>query len=74
MKGSAFVPGHITGFFEIFDHEDSIKAGSRGAGVVLDKGVYHLQIAGAKHVFLANMVDFGSVYRCRSTADNGKTE
>ncbi len=40
MKGSAFVPGHITGFFEIFDHENSIKAGSRGAGVVLDKGVY----------------------------------
>lgn len=40
MKGSAFVPGHITGFFEIFDHEDSIKAGSRGAGIVLDKGVY----------------------------------
>ena len=40
MKGSAFVPGHITGFFEIVDHEDSIKAGSRGAGIVLDKGVY----------------------------------
>jgi pantoate kinase len=40
MKGSAFVPGHITGFFEIIDHENSIKAGSRGAGVVLDKGVY----------------------------------
>lgn len=40
MKGSAFVPGHITGFFEIFDNKNSIKAGSRGAGVVLDKGVY----------------------------------
>lgn len=40
MKGSAFVPGHITGFFEIFDSEDPGKAGSKGAGVVLDKGVY----------------------------------
>lgn len=40
MKGSAFVPGHITGFFEIIDNDNSIKAGSKGAGVVLDKGVY----------------------------------
>jgi pantoate kinase len=40
MRGSAFVPGHITGFFEIFDDVDSIKAGSKGAGIVLDKGVY----------------------------------
>ncbi|MBU2559633.1 kinase, partial [archaeon] len=40
MKGSAFVPGHITGFFEIFENDDPVKAGSRGAGVVLDKGVY----------------------------------
>ncbi len=40
MHGSAFVPGHITGFFEIFDDTDPIKAGSKGAGLVLDKGVY----------------------------------
>jgi pantoate kinase len=40
MKGNAFVPGHITGFFEIFDDRNPIKAGSKGAGVVLDKGVY----------------------------------
>jgi pantoate kinase len=40
MKGSAFVPGHITGFFEIFENDDPVKAGSRGAGVVLGKGVY----------------------------------
>lgn len=40
MKGSAFVPGHITGFFEIFEDRDAVKAGSRGAGIVLDKGVY----------------------------------
>ena len=40
MQGSAFVPGHITGFFEIFDDSDPIKAGSKGSGLVLDKGVY----------------------------------
>lgn len=39
MKYSVFVPSHITGFFEIVDHPDPLKRGSRGAGVVLDRGV-----------------------------------
>ncbi len=39
MKCSVFVPSHITGFFEIVDHPDPLKRGSRGAGVVLDRGV-----------------------------------
>lgn len=39
MKCSVFVPSHITGFFEIIDHENPLKKGSRGAGVVMDKGV-----------------------------------
>jgi len=39
MKCSVFVPSHITGFFEIVDHPDPLKKGSRGAGVVLDRGV-----------------------------------
>lgn len=39
MKSSVFAPSHITGFFEIIDHVDPLKKGSRGAGVVLDKGV-----------------------------------
>lgn len=34
-----FVPGHITGFFEIREHDDLLKTGSRGCGVVLDQGV-----------------------------------
>ena len=34
-----FVPAHITGFFEIRDHDDPLKTGSRGGGVVLDAGV-----------------------------------
>lgn len=39
MKCSVFVPSHITGFFEIIDNDNSLKKGSRGAGVVMDKGV-----------------------------------
>lgn len=34
-----FVPGHITGFFEIFPHENPVLMGSRGAGIALDEGV-----------------------------------
>lgn len=36
---SVFVPSHITGFFEIVDGPDPLKKGSKGAGLVLDKGV-----------------------------------
>jgi pantoate kinase len=39
MKSSVFTPAHITGFFQIIDHSNPLKMGSRGAGVVLDKGV-----------------------------------
>ncbi len=34
-----FVPAHLTGFFEIRSQDDPLKTGSRGAGIVLDKGV-----------------------------------
>ncbi len=39
MKCSVFAPSHITGFFEIIDHEEPLKRGSCGAGVAMDKGV-----------------------------------
>ena len=39
MNCSIFVPSHITGFFEIVNNKDPLKKGSRGAGVVMDKGV-----------------------------------
>jgi pantoate kinase len=39
MKCSIFVPSHITGFFEIIDNHNPLYKGSRGAGVVMDKGV-----------------------------------
>ncbi|WP_458453975.1 pantoate kinase [Methanobrevibacter sp.] len=39
MSNSVFVPGHITGFFTIENHEISLKNGSCGAGFLLTKGV-----------------------------------
>jgi pantoate kinase len=36
---TAFVPGHITGFFSSHPDDDPTKAGSRGAGVTLAEGV-----------------------------------
>ncbi len=39
MKCSVFSPSHITGFFEIVDHQNPMERGSRGAGVCMDKGV-----------------------------------
>ena len=39
MSNSVFVPGHITGFFTIENHEISLKNGSCGAGFLLSDGV-----------------------------------
>lgn len=39
MECSIFTPSHITGFFQIIDNINPLKKGSRGAGVVMDKGV-----------------------------------
>lgn len=36
---TAFVPGHITGFFSTHPDDDPTKAGSRGAGLTLSDGV-----------------------------------
>jgi pantoate kinase len=36
---SAFVPGHVTGFFSVHRAEDPSLSGSRGAGVALSDGV-----------------------------------
>ncbi|MFP9191792.1 pantoate kinase [Natronosalvus vescus] len=38
-EATAFVPGHITGFFSAHPNDDPTKAGSRGAGVTLTDGV-----------------------------------
>ena len=39
MSNSVFVPGHITGFFTVDDHDISLKKGSCGAGFLLSEGV-----------------------------------
>ena len=36
---TAFVPGHVTGFFTVDRDDDPTKAGSRGAGLALEDGV-----------------------------------
>ncbi|MFQ5552905.1 MAG: pantoate kinase, partial [Thermoplasmata archaeon] len=38
-KGRAFCPGHLTAFFQMCPHEDPMRAGSRGAGLCLTRGV-----------------------------------
>lgn len=39
MAASAFVPGHVTGFFSVHRHDDPERAGSRGGGLALSDGV-----------------------------------
>ena len=39
MSNSVFVPGHITGFFTIENHEIKLKNGSCGVGFLLSEGV-----------------------------------
>ena len=39
MHNSVFVPGHITGFFTIEEHNISLKKGSCGVGFLLSNGV-----------------------------------
>jgi pantoate kinase len=39
MEVSVFIPAHITGFFTICNNEDSLKKGSCGGGLLIDKGV-----------------------------------
>ena len=38
LKGRAYSPSHITGFFEIVDNVNPLATGSRGAGVCLEAG------------------------------------
>ena len=38
-EATAFVPGHVTGFFSAHPDDDPTKAGSRGAGLTLTDGV-----------------------------------
>ncbi len=39
MRARVFCPGHITGLFEMCEHEDVMTCGSRGAGLSISLGV-----------------------------------
>lgn len=39
MRAKAFCPGHITGLFQVCQHEDVMTCGSRGAGLSISLGV-----------------------------------
>lgn len=38
MRAAAFCPGHITGFFQICEHDEILRTGSRGAGMCITLG------------------------------------
>ncbi|WP_406658004.1 pantoate kinase [Methanolobus sp. ZRKC2] len=38
-SAKAFAPAHITGFFEVHDHNDPLRKGSTGCGIVLNAGI-----------------------------------
>jgi len=38
MRATAFCPGHITGFFQICEHKEPLRSGSRGAGICTTLG------------------------------------
>ena len=54
---SVFVPGHITGFFNIENHEIKLKNGSCGAGFLLSKGVKTTVMESDKLVIDVNQGD-----------------
>ena len=57
MTNSVFVPGHITGFFTIENHEIRLKNGSCGAGFLLTKGVRTTVSASDKFIADVNQGD-----------------
>ena len=57
MSNSVFVPGHITGFFNIENHEISLKNGSCGVGFLLSRGVKTTISPSDKLIFDVNQGD-----------------
>ena len=57
MSNSVLVPGHITGFFNIENHEIPLKNGSCGAGFLLTKGVRTTLTPSDEVVFDVNQGD-----------------
>jgi pantoate kinase len=70
-EATAFVPGHITGFFSSHPDDDPTKAGSRGAGVTLAEGVeVTVRPAGETTVYLNDSsIDVAPVGRVLDALD-----
>lgn len=54
---SVFVPGHVTGFFNIENHESKLKKGSCGVGFLLTKGVKTTIVESDSFEFEVNLGD-----------------
>ncbi len=54
---SVFVPGHVTGFFNIENHESKLKNGSCGVGFLLTKGVKTTIVDSDNFEFEVNLGD-----------------
>ena len=69
MSNSVFVPAHITGFFNIENHDISLKNGSCGAGFLLSKGVKTTISPSDKLTIDVNQGDFSVVHEVLSIMD-----
>ena len=69
MTSSVFVPGHITGFFNIEDHKVSLKKGSCGAGFLLSEGVMTTISSADELTIDVNQGDFTVVNEVLSILD-----
>ncbi|WNY25179.1 pantoate kinase [Methanolapillus millepedarum] len=59
-----FCPGHITGFFQICNHDDPHQKGSVGCGIALDKGLLTtVSVFDKTEVFLNEKKEYGETIR-----------
>jgi pantoate kinase len=62
-----FAPAHITGFFEILEHDSPFETGSRGAGIVLEAGVNTGGIIKDSEKNSIKIFYDGSLCQCKTT-------
>lgn len=74
MTNSVFVPGHITGFFTIENHEIRLKNGSCGAGFLLTKGVRTTVSSSDKLIIDVNQGDSTVIDEVLSVLDLDNTD
>ena len=68
-EATAFVPGHVTGFFAPAPHDDPLRAGSRGGGVALTDGVDVTVSEGSGVTLDGDPVEVESVERVLAALD-----